>query len=161
MPETSSSQEAVPIGPDDEALTVARRVTEAAVAVLARSWPKLKAGTASRPLLWSSLAKGSYFGGRKPEASHRLAPPGAQEVHDLVRAVTRPWPGAFTDVLGPRVTIWKTRLSGYGGHDTFPERSSSAGEVRHHLCRRRPARGDPPWRARGAAGHERGCLWGH
>ncbi len=111
-------QEAVPIGPDDEALTVARRVTEAAVTVLARSWPKLKAGTASRTPL--DLAKGSYFGGRKPEDGliDWLRP--AQEVHDLVRAVTRPWPGAFTDVLGPRVTIWKTRLSGYGGHDTFP-----------------------------------------
>ena len=111
-------QEQVPIGPDDEALTVARRVTEAAVAVLARSWSKLEAGTAPRfPL---DLSKGSYFGGRTPADGliDWLRP--AQEVHDLVRAVTHPWPGAFTDVFGPRVTIWKTRLSGYGGHDTFP-----------------------------------------
>ncbi len=111
-------QERVPIGPDDDALTVARAVTEAAVVVLARSWPKLKAGTAPRVPL--DLKKGSYFGGRKPADSlvNWLLP--AQEVHDLVRAVTRPWPGAFTDAFGPRVTIWKTRLSGYGGHDTFP-----------------------------------------
>ena len=111
-------QERVPIGPDDDALTVSRAVTEAAVAVLARSWPKLKAGTAPRVPL--DLAKGSYFGGRKPEDGHLdwLRP--AQEIHDLVRAVARPWPGAFTEVFGPRVTIWKTRLSGYGGHDTFP-----------------------------------------
>lgn len=111
-------QEQVPIGPDDEALTVARRVTEAAVAVLARSWPRLKDGTAPRfPL---DLTKGSYFGGRRPADGviDWLRP--AQEVHDLVRAVTQPWPGAFTDAFGPRVTIWKTRLSGYGGHDTFP-----------------------------------------
>ena len=111
-------QERVPIGPDDDALTVSRAVTEAAVAVLARSWPKLKAGTAPRVPL--DLAKGSYFGGRKPEDGRLdwLRP--AQEIHDLVRAVARPWPGAFTEVFGPRVTIWKTRLSGYGGHDTFP-----------------------------------------
>jgi methionyl-tRNA formyltransferase len=111
-------QEQVPIGPDDEALTVARRVSEAAVVVLARSWPKLKAGTAPRIPL--DLSKGSYFGGRKPEDGlvDWLRP--AQEVHDLVRAVTRPWPGAFTDVFGRRVTIWKTRLPAYGGHDTFP-----------------------------------------
>ncbi len=111
-------QEQVPIGPDDDALTVSRRVTEAAVTVLARSWPMLTVGTAPRfPL---DLAKGSYFGGRKPEDGliDWLRP--AQEVHDLVRAVARPWPGAFTDAFGPRVTIWKTRLSGYGGHDTFP-----------------------------------------
>jgi methionyl-tRNA formyltransferase len=111
-------QEQVPIGPDDDALTVSRRVTEAAVVVLARSWPLLKAGTAPRHPL--DLAKGSYFGGRRPEDGciDWLRP--AQEVHDLVRAVSRPWPGAFTDTFGPRVTIWKTRLSGYGGHDTFP-----------------------------------------
>lgn len=111
-------QEQVPIGPDDEALTVARRVTEAAVTVLARSWPKLKSGAAPRfPL---DLSKGSYFGGRKPEDGLVDWFRPAQEVHDLVRAVTHPWPGAFTDVFGPRVTIWRTRLSGYGGHDTFP-----------------------------------------
>ena len=111
-------QEKVAIGPDDEALVVARRVTEAAVEVLARSWPKLKAGTAPRIPL--DLSKGSYFGGRKPEDGLIDWFRPAQEVHDLVRAVTRPWPGAFTDAFGPRVTIWKTRLSGYGGHDAFP-----------------------------------------
>ena len=111
-------QERVPIGPEDDALAVSRAVTAAAVAVLARSWPKLKAGTAPRTKL--DLAKGSYFGGRKPEDGHVdwLRP--AQEIHDLVRAVSRPWPGAFTDVFGPRVTIWRTRLVGYSGHDTFP-----------------------------------------
>ena len=39
-------QEAVPIGPDDDALTVSRRVGDAAVKVLALAWPCLKAGTA-------------------------------------------------------------------------------------------------------------------
>ncbi len=111
-------QERVPIGPDDDALTVARAVTEAAVTVLERSWPKLKAGVAPRIAL--DLAKGSYFGGRKPEDGRIDWTRPAQEVHDLVRAVSRPWPGAFTEVFGPKVTIWRTRLSGYGGHDTFP-----------------------------------------
>ncbi len=111
-------QEKVPIGPDDDALTVARRVGDAAVRVLARSWPKLKAGTAPRVPL--DLAAGSYFGGRTPEDGRIDWMKSAKEVHDLVRAVTRPWPGAFTDLFGPKVTIWKTRLSRYGGHDTFP-----------------------------------------
>jgi methionyl-tRNA formyltransferase len=111
-------QERVPIGPDDDALTVARRVGDAALTVLARSWPKLKAGTAPRVPL--DLAKGSYFGGRKPEDGRIDWERPAKEIHDLVRAVTRPWPGAFTDLFGPKVTIWKTRLSPFGGHDTFP-----------------------------------------
>jgi len=111
-------QEKVPIGPDDDALTVARRVGDAAVTVLARTWPKLKAGTAPRVPL--DLSRGSYFGGRKPEDGRIDWDRPAREIHDLVRAVTRPWPGAFTDLFGPKVTVWRTRLSPYGGHDTFP-----------------------------------------
>jgi len=81
-------QEQVPIGPEDEALTVARRVTEAAVVVLARSWPKLKAGAAPRfPL---DLVEGLLLRSRQARGRpHRLFRP-AQEVHDLVRAVAPP-----------------------------------------------------------------------
>lgn len=111
-------QQAVPIGPDDDALTVSRRVSQAAVVVLARSWPKLKAGVAPRVAL--DLSKGKYYGGRKPEDGLIDWALPAKQVHDLVRAVAPPWPGAFTDVFGPNVKILKTRLGAYGGHDTFP-----------------------------------------
>jgi methionyl-tRNA formyltransferase len=111
-------QEAVPIDADDDALTVAKRVGEAAEKVLARAWPRLKAGTAQR--FPQDLTRGSYFGGRKPEDGVIDWGLSAKEVHDLVRAVARPWPGATTDVFGERVTIWKTRLPAYGGHDCFP-----------------------------------------
>ena len=111
-------QEKVPVGPDDDALTVARRVGDAAVTVLARSWPKLKAGTAPRIPL--DLEKGSYFGGRTPEDGRIDWEKPAKEIHDLVRAVAKPWPGAFTDLFGRRVILWRTRLSPCGGHDTFP-----------------------------------------
>lgn len=111
-------QEGFPIGPDDDVLTVARNVGDAALTVLSRSWPALKAGTAPRTPL--DLKSGSYFGGRTPEdgAIDWTAP--AQAVHDLIRAVTRPWPGAYSDFLGPKVMIWKARLTPYGGHDVFP-----------------------------------------
>jgi len=111
-------QERVPIGPEDDALTVSRRVSDAAAVVLARALPRLKAGDAPRIPL--DLSKGSYFGGRKPEDGVVDWSHPAKEIHDLVRAVAKPWPGAFTDVFGKRVTIWKTRLSPYGGHDVFP-----------------------------------------
>lgn len=111
-------QVAVPIGPDDDALTVARRVGDAAVAVLSRCWPHLKAGTAPRRPL--NVSQGSYFGGRKPEDGLIDWAQKAQDIHNLVRAVAPPWPGAFTDLFGSRVIIIKTRLGAYGGHDTFP-----------------------------------------
>lgn len=111
-------QEAIPIGPEDEVLTVARRVGDAAVKVLARSWPLLKAGTSR--CFPQDLTKGTTYGARRPEDGLIDWALSAKEVHDLVRAVTRPWPGAFTDLFGPKVMIWKTRLSPYGGHDCFP-----------------------------------------
>jgi methionyl-tRNA formyltransferase len=111
-------QERVRIGPDDEVLTVARRVGDAAVAVLSRTWPVLKAGKESRRPL--NLEAGSYFAGRSPEDGLIDWSRPAREIHDLVRAVTRPWPGAHTDIFGKRVTIWRTRLSPHGGHDVFP-----------------------------------------
>jgi methionyl-tRNA formyltransferase len=111
-------QEPVPIGWDDDALTVSRKVGAAAVTVLERSWPKLKLGVAPRTTL--DLSKGSYFGGRKPEDGFIDWGASAAEVHNLVRAVAPPWPGAFTDIFGSKVTILKTRLGAYGGHDTFP-----------------------------------------
>jgi methionyl-tRNA formyltransferase len=111
-------QERVPIGPEDDALTVSRRVADAAALVLARSLPRLKAGDA--PRIPQDLSRGSYFGGRKPEDGLIDWTQSAKEVHDLVRAVTKPWPGAFTDIFGKKATIWKTRLSPHGGHDVFP-----------------------------------------
>jgi len=58
-------QERVPIGPDDDALAVARRVGDAALKVFSRdvARPQGRQGL-RRPL---NLAAGSYFGGRTPE----------------------------------------------------------------------------------------------
>ena len=111
-------QERVPIGPDDDALTVSRRVADAGALILSRSLPHLKTDSAPRVPL--DLSKGSYFGGRKAEDGLVDWSHSAKEIHDLVRAVSKPWPGAFTDVFGKKVTIWKTRLSPHGGHDVFP-----------------------------------------
>jgi methionyl-tRNA formyltransferase len=108
----------VPIGPDDDALAVSKRVGDAAVMVISRCWPYLKAGKAPRRPL--DISKGSYFGGRKPEDGQIDWAQPAQDVHNLVRAVAPPWPGAFTDLFGPKAIIIKTRLGAYGGHDTFP-----------------------------------------
>ncbi len=44
----------------------------------------------------------------------------AEDVHNLVRAVTHPYPGAFTDIFGGKTFLWKTRLPHLGAHDNFP-----------------------------------------
>jgi methionyl-tRNA formyltransferase len=101
-------QLAVPILQDDDAQEVMRKVTVAAEVVLVRALPALLAGNASRrPQV---LAAGQYFGRRRPEDGRIdwLRP--AAQVHNLVRAVAPPFPGAFSDVGGERWWIHRTRL---------------------------------------------------
>ena len=97
-------QQAVPIGPDDTAAEVFRRVTEAAAQVLKRSLVPLLEG---KPVLKpNDLSQGSYFGGRRPEDGRIDWRKSAREIHNLVRAVAPPYPGAFCDGL----RILKTRI---------------------------------------------------
>lgn len=101
-------QEAVPIAPDDLAIDVFRKVTAAAERVLARSLPGLIDGSAV--LRAQDLSKGSYFGARRPEDGRIDWSQPAKRIHDLVRAVAPPYPGAFTVVEGKRLRVLRTRL---------------------------------------------------
>jgi methionyl-tRNA formyltransferase len=90
-------QEAVPIGPDDLAIDVYRKIVAAAVMVLRRSAAALAEGRAVlRP---QDLRAGSYYGGRRPEDGRIDWSRSAAEIHNLVRAVAPPYPGAFCDGL--------------------------------------------------------------
>ena len=97
-------QEKVEIAFTDTAHDVFGKVTEAAVTVLRRSWPKLLDGTASRIPL--NLAAGSYFGGRKPEDGRIDWTKSAVQIYNLIRGVTHPYPGAFTELNGEKIIIW-------------------------------------------------------
>ncbi|MBL0141245.1 MAG: formyltransferase [Betaproteobacteria bacterium] len=99
-------QEAVPIGDNDTAAEVFGRVTLAAGRVLERALPALLDATAIlRP---QSLREGSYFGGRKPEDGRIDWTKSAREIHNLVRAVAPPYPGAFTGIGGRRARVLRT-----------------------------------------------------
>jgi methionyl-tRNA formyltransferase len=103
-------QQSVNILENDTALEVSLKVAEAARQVLRRSLPGLIAGNApARPL---DLAKGSYFGRRRPEDGRIDWRGSARSVHDLVRAVAPPFPGAFTEVNGCRLAVLETRVDG-------------------------------------------------
>lgn len=101
--------QAVPILLDDDAREVFGKVTVAAETVLARSLPALIAGNAPRrpqPIL-----PGEYFGRRRPEDGRIDWSRPALEIHNLVRAVAPPFPGAFGTVAGERWEIHRTRLA--------------------------------------------------
>ena len=100
-------QEAVAILPDEAAVDVFARVTGAAERVLRRSLPRLIDGSAV--LRAQDLSRGGYFGGRRPEDGRIDWSAPAKRVHDLIRAVAPPYPGAFTEVEGMRLRVLRTR----------------------------------------------------
>ena len=100
-------QQAVPILCDDTAQDVMDKVTTAAEMVMARSLPLLAAGTAART---PQPSDSPYFGRRTPEDGRIDWRWPAARIHNLVRAVAPPYPGAFADVSGQRWIIERTQL---------------------------------------------------
>ena len=101
-------QQAVPIGPDETAVEVFKKMTDAAVTVLHRNISSLVDGTAK--LKANDVSKGSYFGRRTPEDGRIDWSKSAAEIHNLVRAVAPPFPGAFCDFQGARLKVNRTRI---------------------------------------------------
>jgi methionyl-tRNA formyltransferase len=101
-------QEKVTIGPDETAFVVQEKVTQAAVTILDRQLENLKKGSA--PRIKQNVADATYFGRRGPQDGEILWSWPAQRVHNLVRALSHPYPGAFAMIAGQRCVIWQTRL---------------------------------------------------
>ncbi|MDR2180189.1 MAG: formyltransferase [Synergistaceae bacterium] len=102
-------QEPVQIGEDDTAHDVFKKMIPAARAMLHRSLPAILEGAAHGWEQDESLA--TYFGRRRPEDGQIDWSKPARDVHNLVRAVTHPFPGAFTYLDGRKLFIWRTRLT--------------------------------------------------
>jgi len=104
------AQQAVPILPDDTALQVFQKVTVAAEIALNGVLPALLAGKAQA--LQQDLSKGAYFGGRKAEDGVIDWSQSAQAIHNLVRAVAPPYPGATTQLMNKPMRILQTLVTG-------------------------------------------------
>jgi methionyl-tRNA formyltransferase len=116
------AQQAVPILPDDTAFEVFNKVTLAAEMALDRVLPDLLAGRAVATE--QNLAAGSYFGGRKAEDGRIDWSRPAAEVHNLIRAVAPPYPGAFSDTPKGRLRVLHTlhptdEIGPHGGRPTL------------------------------------------
>ena len=103
-------QATVSIDPDETATDVFAKVSQAAVSVIDQVLPSLLKGIVPRKA--NELQKGSYFGGRKPADGQIHWNQTAKQVHDLVRAVAPPYPGAFCDHDGKTMIVARTSLNG-------------------------------------------------
>lgn len=110
-------QQSVAISDCDTAEQAFRRVLPCARNVLAQHIDFLLAGTAVETPQDESSA--TYFGGRKPEDGRIDWAQRSRDIFNLIRAVTDPYPGAFSDVHGARLMVWwaqvRTGLSGKPG----------------------------------------------
>jgi methionyl-tRNA formyltransferase len=97
-------QDGVDIGPRDTAEQAFRKVLPCARRVLGRQIDALLSGTARETPQDPSQA--TYFGGRRPEDGRIDWSKSSREIFNLIRAVTDPYPGAFTDVGEARLMAW-------------------------------------------------------
>jgi len=102
------AQRRVPITDDDDVRTLYAKMTAAAAALMRETYPRLCDGSA--PRLPQEQAQASYFGGRKPDDGRIDWGGDARSVCNLVRAVTHPYPGAFSAWRDKQLLLWKARV---------------------------------------------------
>lgn len=64
--------------------------------------------------------RGEYFPQRKPEDGEIDWRRDTQEILRFIRALTRPYPGAFSRVKGGRLVVWKAKALKLKGSDNVP-----------------------------------------
>ncbi len=97
-------QEKIMIEDSDTAKTLSLKAAEAAEVVLARSLPGFLAENIS--LTPQDESQASYFGGRKPADGEIDWAQSATRIRNLIRAVTRPYPGAFSYLGDRKCYFW-------------------------------------------------------
>ncbi len=101
-------QQAVSIDPQDTALTLHGKVREAAHSLLQHYLPEMKKGAVT--LTPQDESRASYFGRRTAADGEIHWHKSATEINNLIRAVTEPYPGAFTYLGQRKMTIWRASV---------------------------------------------------
>jgi len=101
-------QKAVSIDAQDTALTLHGKVREAAQALLKAQLPSMLEGDFT--LTPQDESKASYFGRRTAADGEIHWQKSATQINNLIRAVTEPYPGAFSFLGERKMVIWRARV---------------------------------------------------
>lgn len=101
------AQGIVPIQHEDTAPVVYDKVCKATVELVLEACPLLAAGTAAR--VRQDYAQGSFTCSRTPEDGLIDWSACASVIHNQVRALAYPYPGAFSYYKGKKLMIWRAR----------------------------------------------------
>ncbi|MGG4662300.1 bifunctional UDP-4-amino-4-deoxy-L-arabinose formyltransferase/UDP-glucuronic acid oxidase ArnA [Providencia vermicola] len=102
------AQEKVTITDTDTGLTLHAKVREAAEVLLDKTLPLIEAG--SYKAVAQDESQATYFGRRTAEDGQIDWNRSAKEINCLIRAVTEPYPGAFTYLGARKMVIWRARV---------------------------------------------------
>jgi UDP-4-amino-4-deoxy-L-arabinose formyltransferase / UDP-glucuronic acid dehydrogenase (UDP-4-keto-hexauronic acid decarboxylating) len=102
------AQSKIAISNDDTAQTLNEKLVVLAGEMLNRCLPQLKNGTA--PRISQDHSQATYFSGRKPEDGEINWHKPAFEIRNLIRAVTQPYPGAFSFAGNRKLLIWQATI---------------------------------------------------
>ncbi|MEY6762569.1 bifunctional UDP-4-amino-4-deoxy-L-arabinose formyltransferase/UDP-glucuronic acid oxidase ArnA [Kluyvera ascorbata] len=102
------AQQTVAIADSDVALSLHRKLCAASQTLLGDVLPKIRSGQTQERAQNDTDA--TYVGRRTPEDGRLTWEKPAQELHNLVRAVSDPWPGAFGYVGTNKFIVWKSRV---------------------------------------------------
>jgi len=105
-------QELIPIARYDTIAMVTDRVTEAYLRLLERNFDRLISGNIT---LWpQDHSRATYTCKRTPDDNEIDWTLSSRRIYDLIRAVSTPYPGAYTYFSGRRMRVWSAQLiSGY------------------------------------------------
>ncbi len=106
------AQRRIPISNVDTCASGYDKVAAAAIDMLKENLPLLKEGRAPRSP--QDHAKATVMPKRRPDDGLIDWSRGARELHNWVRALTHPYPGAFSLVDGRRLFVWEARVCGQG-----------------------------------------------
>ena len=102
------SQKKIPISETDTARILHDKAAKAASDMLGDILPAILKGTAPRRP--QDHFKATYFGGRGPEDGRIDWNQDARSVRNLVRAVTRPYPGSFAHMGNRKCIFWQVSV---------------------------------------------------
>lgn len=105
-------QEMVPIAPNETATVLYEKVNHAHETLIQKIFPLLKQGEIRGTV--QDESKASYWEGRRPEDGQLFPSMNVEEVDRLVRATTRPYPGAFWMDGSKKAIVWSGTVGNHG-----------------------------------------------
>lgn len=97
----------IPFGKDETAIEVHQRVVAETIDLVLKSWPLLAQNKAKR--VKQNYNRGSITCSRTPSDGYIDWNRSTRDIYNLIRALARPYSGAFTFLGGKKLTVWAAK----------------------------------------------------